>query len=156
MPPTPVPHASEYSTADLLCLHLLAADGGESASSGVSTRGVLDALGVGEGALVGHFSVISGLSRLVDRGFVASRRETGERADDGDRTVYELTGAGRDHAREVRSRLAAHEVTVESAEGTDVTTLGEAADRLAIEGDAREPGGCGPGRFSWSSPWSPL
>jgi|GEM_PF-2554419 len=136
IPFPPVANAIEHSTEDLLCLHLLAADDGEAGSGGVSTRSVLDALGVGEGALAGHFSVISGLSRLADQGFVASRRESGEgdsddeADDDGERTVYELTEAGRDHAREVASRLADREVTVESADESVVTTLGEAADRL--------------------------
>jgi len=131
IPFPPVANAIEYSTEDLVCLHLLAADDGTSGSGGVSTRSVLDALGVGEGALAGHFSVISGLSRLADRGLVASRRESGDAGDgDGGRTVYGLTEAGRDHAHEVASRLADREVTVQSADGTDVTTLGEATDRL--------------------------
>lgn len=124
-----MPDAVDPPTADLLCLHLLSVDGGDTAPVAASTHGILDALDVGEGAITGQFAVVSALSRLEERGLVATRSAPVEGFAE-DRTVYELTAAGREHAREVATRLRGREVTVETAEGRETTTLDAAADRL--------------------------
>lgn len=118
------------STDELLCLHLAAV--GQSGESGaLSTAGLLDALGVGENAIAGHFDVISALSALTDRGLVETRRAIVE--GDGDpETVYELTAAGREYAGEVETRLARQDVVVESDAGRETLSLGDAADRLGL------------------------
>jgi len=114
------------STQEALCLHLVAT---ESASGPVSTPDVLDALGVGEGAVTSHFEVISGLAALEQQGYIETRRETSADGE-ADWTVYELTEAGREHARNLEEQLADREVSVATGTGQEVVTLVEAAERL--------------------------
>jgi tetratricopeptide (TPR) repeat protein/DNA-binding PadR family transcriptional regulator len=122
----------DCSIEELLCLHLRIAaggDGDEPPPYETSTPGVLDALDVSEGAITSHFTVVSGLARLSDRGLIEERTVavagTGET-----RVVYQLTEAGRELAGEVERRLADQQVTVQTAEGTRTLSLPDAAERL--------------------------
>lgn len=117
----------EYPTDRMLCLHLAAVE----RETPVSTADLLDSLGLREGAVTGHFEVISGLSTLTDRGLVETRQVLVE-GEGNTETVYELTEAGREHASEIESRVSDREVVVETGAGSERLPLGEAADRLGV------------------------
>jgi predicted ATPase len=98
---------------DLVCLHLDAYAGAREQSPvprAVTAAGICDALEVGDSA-VGRVRVLDDLDALTDDGLVTAR----ERAVVGrqsPRTVYFLTGAGRDHAAGVREELGGESVAV--------------------------------------------
>jgi tetratricopeptide (TPR) repeat protein len=120
---------NEYPTDRMLCLHLAAVE--QSGETAVSTTDLLDSLGLREGAVAGHFEVISGLSTLTDRGLVETRQVLVE-GEGNTETVYELTEAGREHAGKIESQVADREVVVETGAGSERLPLGEAAGRLGV------------------------
>lgn len=116
----------ECSTADLVALHLAAADPDREAAVApyaASIPGIGEALEVGKEAMAERITLLSALSTLKGEGYVdeAVRRVQGL---DGEHTVYYPTEAGRDHAREVRERLVDERIRVQNGQTTEVR-LGE-------------------------------
>jgi tetratricopeptide (TPR) repeat protein len=125
----------ECSLGDLVCLHLAANDGtGEAASAprALTAAGIGDALEVGDDA-VARIQLLSRLDALVEKGLVtAGERAVAARAEP--RTVYRLTGPGRDHAAAVRERLAAESVVL--ADGsTQEVPLSEVSEYVDADTD---------------------
>ncbi len=104
----------EVSTADLVALHLGRAPSVESegpAPNAVSIPGIGAALEIGVDAMADRIELLSALSTLKERGYVVEHTRAVEELD-GERNVYELTEAGREHAAELRSRLREERITV--------------------------------------------
>ncbi len=102
------------STADLVALHLARAPSVKSegtAPRAASIPGIGAALEIGVDAMADRIELLSALSTLKEQGHVVEHTRAVE-GFDGERNVYALTEAGREHAAALRSRLRDERVTV--------------------------------------------
>jgi tetratricopeptide (TPR) repeat protein len=123
------------STGELVCLYL---SGIPSASVGqddgtvpyaCSVPGISD--GIGTDATDSDLALLSELSDLVDDGLVEASVQSVEGLD-GDRTVYELTPDGREHATALRADLAQEWITLRRDGGDRQVQLGDIGEHVDV------------------------
>ena len=122
------------ATGELVCLSLstVPSGGGEDDAPvpyGCSVPGISD--GIGSNATDSDLDLLSVLSDLVDEGLVEASVRSVEGLE-GDRTVYQLTPEGRQHALERRNELAEEWITLRRDGGDRQVRLGDIGEHVDV------------------------
>jgi tetratricopeptide (TPR) repeat protein len=123
------------ATGELVCLYLSTLPSGDAEADGspvpygCSVPGISD--GIGSNATDSDLDLLSVLSDLVDEGFVEASVRSVEGLE-GDRTVYQLTPDGRQHALELRSELSEEWITLRRDGGDRQVRLGDIGEHVDV------------------------
>ncbi|WP_247730852.1 ATP-binding protein [Halovivax limisalsi] len=120
----------EYGVEDLLLLALCERTAVDGASAGATVSELGDAI-VRSGSVADRLALLSAMSTVTERGLVDERTERG--ADlGGQRSLYQLTEAGRRRALERRDAVSKLPVTVHDCDETTECRLGDVPERFGL------------------------